>query len=101
MASDLTDIARTTQTQVLSAMGAVQDTMIESYTKMASTVTKLVPARITSLVPEMPYLPKPAEAMDLSFGFAEKVLASQKSFVEKLLVAADKAPTSAATPVKK
>jgi hypothetical protein len=87
MASDMTDMARTSQTQLLSAMGAVQETMLEGYSKVAGTVGKLVPAKVTSFIPDMPYLPKPAEAIELSFGFAEKVLASQKSFAQKLFAA--------------
>lgn len=101
MASDLTDITKTTQDQVLSAMGAVQDTVVEGYSKFASAFTKLIPAQVKSLVPDMPYLPKPTEAIDLSFGFAEKVLASQKAFTEKLLVAADAAPKAPAAAAAK
>jgi hypothetical protein len=101
VASDLLDITKTTQDQFLSAMGAVQDTMVEGYAKWAGTVSRLIPARVTSMVPEVPYLPKPTEAMDLSFGFAEKLLASQKAFAQKLVATADTAPAKAAAPAAK
>ena len=101
MASDLLDMTKTTQDQFLSAMGALQDTVVEGYAKWASTVSRLIPARVTSMVPEVPYMPKPADAMDLSFGFAEKVLAGQRAFAQKLFVAADSAPKAPAPAGKK
>jgi hypothetical protein len=101
MATDITDIAKTTQDQVLSAMGAVQDSMVEGYAKLATTVSKFIPAKVTSLVPEMPYLPKPAEAMELTFGFAEKVLANQKAFASKVLAVATPAAPKATARVAK
>jgi hypothetical protein len=51
-----------------------------------------------SWIPFADRLPTPKETIDLSFGFAEKLLAAQHAFMSEL---AGLKPTAAPTPVKK
>src|SRR5262245_49382103 len=100
MATDLVDITKTTQDQFLGALGAFQDTIIESYAKVASATAKYVPAEFLSASRELPLVGNPAAYVELGFGFTAKVLESQRAFAEKLLAAAIPAPAPKAAAAK-
>ena len=83
-----TDRNKQIQDQVLSTIKQSQDAVIQAVTSWSQTVSKLGPQ-----LPEMPTvpladtMPKPSEASDQFFEFAQKLLASQQDFVQKLLAA--------------
>jgi hypothetical protein len=64
------------------------------YGKMTSLVAAKLPKNLPGL-PTVPFAPKPQELAELSFGFAEKLLATQKAFVGKLLDPLPAAPKPA------
>lgn len=96
----LAELSKKSQDQVLGAVTSVQNTVATGYTKLGGIVTGLLPKSLPS-VPAVPFAPKPAEVVELSFGFAEKLLASQKAFVGKLLASpAPVAPAAKAAAAK-
>src|SRR5215203_1440984 len=99
MATDLVDITKTTQEQFLGALGAVQDTILENYSKVSSATAKYVPADFLPASRELPLFGNPAAYIELGFGFAAKVIDSQRAFAEKMLAAV--VPTPAASPLVK
>jgi hypothetical protein len=100
MATDLVDITKTTQEQFLGALGAVQDTIVENYSKVTAATAKYVPADFLPASRELPVLGSPSAYIDLGFGFAAKVLESQRAFAEKLPAAAMPAGPSPSPVVK-
>jgi hypothetical protein len=91
----LAELSMKSQDQVLGAVASVQNSVASGYTKLTAIVTGVLPKSLPTL-PSVPFAPKPAEVAELSFGFAEKLLASQKAFVGKLLAPA--APAKAPAP---
>jgi hypothetical protein len=91
----LAQLSMKSQDQVLGAVASVQSSVASGYTKLSAIVTGMLPKSLPS-IPTVPFAPKPAELAELSFGFAEKLLASQKAFVGKLLAPAAPAPVRAA-----
>lgn len=89
------ELSRKSQNQVLDAVSSVQSTVASGYTKLNAVVTGLLPKSLPVL-PSLPFAPKPAEVIALGFGFAEKLLASQKAFVNELLAVSAPAPKAAA-----
>jgi hypothetical protein len=80
----LAELSMKSQDQVLGAVASVQNSVASGYTKLSTIVTGILPKSLPSL-PAVPFAPKPVEVAELSFGFAEKLLASQKAFVVKVL----------------
>jgi hypothetical protein len=73
------------QDQVLDAMKAGQDAVLSAVTTM---VEKTAP--IADKLPTPPFadqMPNGVDVLDKAFGFAEKLLASQKEFATKLIEA--------------
>jgi hypothetical protein len=93
MSTDLVELTKTTQEQFFGALGALQDTMLETYTKVATATEKFVPAELRMPVADLPVDPK--TAIELSFGFATKLLDTQKAFVEKVLAVGPAVPAPA------
>jgi hypothetical protein len=90
----LAELSMKSQDQVLGAVASVQNSLASGYGKLSAIVADKLPVSLPTL-PTVPFAPKPAELAALSFGFAEKLLASQKTFVGKLL---DPMPTPAPKP---
>jgi hypothetical protein len=80
--STATDIAETVQDSVLKALETTQHWTLEAARAVASTVDSLVPNRPT--VPFADRLPEPHEAVASTFNFAEKVLATNRTFLTEL-----------------
>jgi hypothetical protein len=79
------DSAVNVQDQVLDAMKAGQDAVLSAVTTL---VEKTAP--IVDKLPSAPFadqMPSSVDVLDKTFGFAEKLLASQKEFVTKLVEA--------------
>jgi hypothetical protein len=70
---------------VLDGATTAQDAILSAVTSFADTI-KPVTEKLQSL-PFADLAPNPAETIDAAFGFAEKVLASQKDFASKLVSA--------------
>jgi hypothetical protein len=96
-----TEITESVQEGVLKAIETTQRWTLEAFRTAASTFESLVPNRPS--LPLADKLPEPKEAVDSGFDFAEKVLASHRSFATELAsigspatrpVAARKAPTA-------
>ena len=83
MATDITSISKAAQEQILSAITASQDAIVEGVRTMSASMAGVASAM--PAIPGMDQLPKPAETLELGFGFAERLLASQREFAEKLL----------------
>jgi hypothetical protein len=93
----LAELSMKSQDQVLGAVASVQNSVADGYTKLTGIVAGALPKSLPSM-PTVPFAPKPAEVAELSFGFAEKLLATQKAFIGKLLAAPTPMPTPAAKP---
>jgi hypothetical protein len=79
------DTAVNVQDQVLDAIKASQDAVLSAVTTL---VEKTAP--IADKLPSAPFadqLPSSVDVLDKAFGFAEKLLASQKEFATKLVEA--------------
>ncbi|HEY2330383.1 MAG TPA: hypothetical protein VGH94_00560 [Acidimicrobiales bacterium] len=90
----LAELSLKSQDQVIGAVASVQNSVASGYGKVTSIVVAKLPKSLPSL-PTVPFAPKPKEVAELSFGFAEKLLATQKAFVGKLL---DPLPAAAPKP---
>ena len=93
----LAELSMKSQDQVLGAVASVQNSMASGYSKLSTIVAGKLPKSLPSL-PTVPFAPKAKEVAELSFGFAEKLLATQKAFVGKLL---DPMPAPAPKPAPK
>jgi hypothetical protein len=79
----LLEPAATVQDKVLEAIKAGQNAVLSAVNTIAESA-----APITSILSAVPFadrLPKPVDVVDTAFGFAEKLLASQKEFTTKLV----------------
>lgn len=95
----LAELSMKSQDQVLGAVASVQNSVASGYTKLSTIVAGILPKSLPTL-PKVPFAPKPAEVAELSFGFAEKLLATQKAFVDKLLAPVPPAPPAPAPAAK-
>ena len=89
MTSTLMDLSLAAQENTLSAMETSKAYMIESFKAMTATTRRVMPSMPS--MPELTPLVDPREAVSMSYDFAEKLLASQRSFVEEMM--ASLAPT--------
>ena len=85
MATDIKSISTTAQDQIFAAISTTQAAIVDGVRTMSSTMTSAMPK--LPAVPGMDQLPTPAESLELGFGFAERLLASQRDFAERLLAA--------------
>lgn len=91
------ELSKATQEQILATIKQGQELALTGVELWASSLAPLVKAGGTPITAD---LPTPEELVSNSFGFAEKLLASQKAFAERVVVAAAPvfaAPTPAGT----
>jgi hypothetical protein len=86
MPTTATDYAQTAQEQTLKTVKQGQQVIVEAIRAWANAVEKAIPD--TPIIPYSDELPKPAEIVKTSFGFAEQLLKAQKEFAESVLDAA-------------
>jgi hypothetical protein len=93
MASTMTDLSLAAQENLLGAIDTSKSYILESVKAWSATTHKLLP--------EMPAMPGlgaftdmtgPMEMVSMGYDFAEKLLASQRSFVEDMVEAVSPAP---------
>jgi hypothetical protein len=86
VATDLKGISTTAQDQILAAISTTQAAIIDGVRTMSTSMTAAMPAMAKMpAVPGMDKLPTPADAVELGFDFAERLLAGQRDFAERLL----------------
>jgi hypothetical protein len=100
MATDLKELTVAAQEQTLKAVQAMQATVLDATSGLSQAFEKLVPASMLSSLPGVEQLgldklPSVADAIELGFGFTEKLMAGQRSFLEQLFA------TAAVTPAPK
>ena len=83
MTSTLMDLGIAAQENTLSAMETSKAYMLESFKAMTATTRRVMPTM--PAMPELTPLIDPREAVAMSYDFAEKVMASQRSFVEEMM----------------
>jgi hypothetical protein len=96
MSSTLANTIESTQSQVLSAIETSQTTVLGATTAVLDLAAKFVPEQLTNLdvTPFTKGFVTPREGIDLTWGFAEQIAQSQRSFVENLLETTPWAATS-------
>ena len=86
MESNLMDLGMAAQDNMLSAMETSKSYLLESMKAWTETTKKMMPT-----MPEMPGMSAfgemvaPMGMVSMTYDFAEKVLASQRSFVEEMV----------------
>jgi len=94
MPTTLTEITGKVQDQVLEALKAGQEAVVDTVTTVAETVKRVLPEQARG--PLAANLPLATEAADQAFGFAGKVLDAQHKFVNRVITAVT--PKSAPAP---
>jgi hypothetical protein len=82
----VSEITENVQTQVFDLLNKAQDATVDGVRTWAETVEGYVPD-----LPTLPFadrLPQPSSVVDGAFGFAERLLASQRKFAQELFAAA-------------
>ncbi len=92
-----TEFAETLQDGIVKAIETSQRITLEALGATMSTIDGILPER--PALPFAPALVAPKEAVDTTFRFAEKLLASQKAFMSEIAGLTEPAPV--AGPVKK
>jgi hypothetical protein len=77
------EIAETVQSGVLKAIETSQRLTLEALSAATSTIDGYLPDRTS--IPFASGLVSPQEVIDAGFGFAEKLLSTQKAFLSDLL----------------
>lgn len=90
MASTMMDLNLAAQENILNAMDTSKAYVLESVKVWSQTSKRLLPEM--PAIPGMAQLVDPAGAVSMSYDFAEKLLASQRSFVEELVSTMSPAP---------
>ena len=100
--TDVKEITEAVQDQVLSALKMGQTAIVEGVRTWADTVGSIAPESLKlDSVPGLDSLPDPKELMNVSFGFAQELLNTQKEFAQNLLAAASPNGSAPAQPVAK
>ncbi|MCY3576258.1 MAG: hypothetical protein OXH53_02980 [bacterium] len=100
--TDVKEITEAVQEQVLSALKMGQTAIVEGVRTLTDTVGSVTPESLkVDAIPGLDSLPDPKELMNVSFGFAEALLNTQKEFAQNLLAAANLNGSTAAQPVAK
>lgn len=89
------ELSKAAQDQILAAIKQSQEIALSSVEIWATSVAPF--AKTAVQAPISADLPTPADLVANSFGFAEKLLASQKEFAQKVVAAS--APVIAEKPV--
>lgn len=101
MATDRKGISTMAQDQFFAAISTTQAAVVDGVRTMTSTMASAMPAMPKlPAVPGLDKLPTPAIALGMGFDLAERLLASQREFSERLLAAATPAVAPAAEPAK-
>lgn len=88
--TDVKEITEAAQDQVLSALKMGQTAIVEGVRTWADTVGSVTPESLKlDSVPGFDSLPDPKDLMNVSFGFAQELLNTQKEFAQNLLAAAN------------
>ena len=82
--STIVDTTAGLQDQVLDAVTAIQDPIVEAVTQWAETVGGLLPENRPT-VPFADQLPTLTDVVELSYGFAERLLQNQHEFATSLV----------------
>ena len=100
--TDVKEITEAVQEQVLTALKMGQTAIVEGVRTFTDTVGSITPESLKiESVPGLDSLPDPKELMNVSFGFAQELLNTQKEFAQNLLAAASAKDAAAAKPVAK
>ena len=100
--TDVKEITEAVQEQVLSALKMGQTAIIEGVRTFTDTVGSITPESMKlDSVPGLDSLPDPKELMNVSFGFAQELLNTQKVFAQNLLAAASANGSASTQPVAK
>jgi hypothetical protein len=83
MPTAISEITTKVQDQLLEALRAGQDAVVDTVTSVAGTVERVLPEPAKGTLAFN--LPLASEAADQAFGFAEKVLDAQHKFVSRVL----------------
>jgi hypothetical protein len=101
MASDLKDLTQAAQDNVLSMIKMSQTSVLEAVKSVVDTAGRFTPDLPVPAVPMLDQVPSPAEGLAIGFGFAEKLLETQKDFAHSLLeIMTPSAPAKAAAKTK-
>lgn len=85
MATDATELAQKAQNQIMDSVEALQSTVLQSARALGAIVDKLVPTTLRDIeVPGANALASQEDAVSFGFDFIERVLTSQRKFVEEL-----------------
>ena len=89
MKIDLAELTTSAQSRVLDAVETVQGGVLGGVQAWSSSARRFLPVDLTILdrLPGAGSLPTPDAVVELSYGFASKVLASQQAFAEQLVAA--------------
>ena len=85
MPTAITEITSKVQEQLLEALRASQDAVVDTVTTVADSVERVLPGPAKGTLASN--LPLASEAADQAFSFAEKVLDAQHKFVNRVLSA--------------
>jgi hypothetical protein len=88
MPTNLKDISVAAQDQVLGAIKTGQGVVLDGVKAWSEVVEALIPSNLS--LPRLPggdLLPTPTEAVELSFGFASKLLQAQQDFAQGIVSA--------------
>ena len=85
MPTAISELTTKVQDQVLEALRAGQDAVVDTVTSVAGTVERVLPEPAKGTLASN--LPLATEAADQAFGFAGKVLDAQHKFVTRVLSA--------------
>ena len=90
MSPTITSLTRSTQDRMLTGLEAGQAVATNAVGAVSNMVVKVVPEKLRSLdaVPGSSSLPTPRETVELTWGFAEQVMARQRMFADSLINAA-------------
>ena len=82
--------------QVIDALKAGQDTVVDTVRTVAGTVERVLPSQAKDGLATT--VPTVVEAADKAFGFAERVLGTQREFVSKVVTAWNPSTTKTSAP---
>lgn len=109
MPATLTPLTKA-QDQIIETIELVQDRVIDTNQKVASTLSERVPAQITdrlnvlpslNALPGIDALPRPAQAVDTYFSFVQRVTKANHKFATGIVNVWTSAPTPVETAAPK
>lgn len=94
MATDLKAMTAAAQDQLLAALSTSQAAVLDGVRTFTSSLADTMPK--LPAIPGMDAVPSPADALEMSFDFAARLLANQRDFMMALMGAAAPAPAKTA-----